>query len=381
MAKCVGQVRLILFFTDGVSLKTWGDVGMLEREVALYRVLRSHLRGVTFVTYGDAGDLRYAARLQGIRIICNWWRLPQRWYAKLVSAIFPWLWRGPVVVKSNQVQGADIALAAARRIRKKFVARCGYLLSDNMERAHGAESPQAKTACALEREVFTRADRVVVTTPAIREKVLQRYQLSPDRVRVIPNYVDSTVFAPTGNKERHAKRLCYVGRLDREKNPSALIAAVEGLDVELIVVGNGSLGEQLRLEVTRVGSAVQFLGNVPNRELPQILNSAAAFVMPSLIEGHPKALLEAMACGMPVIGTNVPGIRELICHRETGYLCECSPESIRAAIREVLEDGELRARMGACARAYVAEHFSLEKILDLELGLLEELTECYQGIT
>jgi hypothetical protein len=69
------EVRLVLFFTRGVSLKTWDDVGMLEREVALYRALRPNLRDITFVTYGDARDLQYAGRLDGIQILCNRWRV------------------------------------------------------------------------------------------------------------------------------------------------------------------------------------------------------------------------------------------------------------------------------------------------------------------
>ena len=77
-----------------------------------------------------------------------------------------------MVVKSNQVQGADTALAAARLRNKPFIARCGYLPSDNIEREHGADSPQAIQAEGLERLVFSQADRVVVTTAAIRERNL-----------------------------------------------------------------------------------------------------------------------------------------------------------------------------------------------------------------
>ena len=61
-------MRLVLFFTHGVSLKTWEDVGMLEREVALYRWMQGHGVQVTFVTYGYASDMSYADRLGGIRI-------------------------------------------------------------------------------------------------------------------------------------------------------------------------------------------------------------------------------------------------------------------------------------------------------------------------
>ena len=76
-----------------------------------------------------------------------------------------------------------------------------------------------------------------------------------------------------------------------------------------------------------------------------------------------------MACGLPVIGTDVPGIRELIRHGETGYLCGTSPQELREAIKTVLGDRKLQERLGRSARAFVVEHFALEKIVPLELAL------------
>ncbi len=367
------DLRLVLFFTRGVSLKTWGDIGMLDREVALYRLIRPHVHNTTFVTYGGASDLHYTQQLDGISIICNRWNLPRWFYNLLISRVYPLSWRGGVVLKSNQVQGADIPMLVARRFGKKFIARCGYLYSDFMERQHGPNSSEARRAQSLEQKVFRAADRVVVTTPAMRDSVMGRHKVSKERVRVIPNYVQTDLFRPNSNSRDRSRRICFVGRLDEQKNPLALLEAIRGLDIELIMVGDGSLGERLRMEASTNGLQVRFLGNVPHRELPEILNSATLFVLPSHYEGHPKTFLEAMASGTPVIGTNVPGIRDLIRHRETGYLCDSSPEAIRAAIQDVLGDTDLRARMGRNARAFVVEHFALEKIVQKELALLEEL--------
>jgi glycosyltransferase involved in cell wall biosynthesis len=379
MGERLADVRLVLFFTRGLSLRAWDEIGILQRETALYRRLEPALRRITLVTYGDR-DQVYANRLGGVTLQCNRWHLRSHLYERYLRRVLPWSWIGPVVVKSNQVQGADIALAAARLANKPFIARCGYLPSDNMECAHGAGSPQAKQAESLERLVFSGADRVVVTTDAIRQKIFHRYQLRPECVRVIPNYVDTELFAPAPSQERRPNRLLYVGRLDAEKNPRALFEAVEGMDAELVMVGKGSLAEGLAREAAERRLPVRFLGNLPNHELPRLLNSATAFVMPSLIEGHPKALLEAMACGVPVIGTNVAGIRQLIRHRETGYLSDCSPDGLRSAIGQVLADRGLRCRMGMAARAYIEEQFSLEKILDLETSLLDEVSQTSKAI-
>ncbi len=370
----VGQVKLVLFFTRGVSLRTWDRVGILEREVALYRAMRPHLHSVTFVTYGNARDLDYADRLAGIRILCNRWGLPQQWYIRLLSWLYPVLGRGFTVLKSNQVRGADVPLLAAHRFGKKFIARCGYLPSTKVIWRYGEESLNARRTKQLEARVFRGADRVVVTTAEMLQTIVERYDLNPEKVRVIPNYVDTQRFKPSSNS-RQPNLVCSVGHLKEVKNIQALLDAIHGLDVELAVIGGGSLEQPLKTKVEKEQLPVRFLGVVPNTELPAYLNRASLFILPSHFEHHPKALLEAMACGLPVIGTNVPGIRELIDHRATGYLCGTSPEEIRTAIQEVLGDADLRAHMGRNAREFVVEHFALERVVEMELALLGELAE------
>ena len=367
------DAHLVLFFTRGVSLQTWDDVGILDRELALYQALTPNLRRVTFVTYGDGQDLRYDSRTEGIRVVCNNWSLPARWYIRSLSLLHPRLWSSASILKSNQVLGAEVALRTAHRFGTRFIARCGYLHSDNEERRHGSDSREAQEARVLEQEVFTEADRVVVTTQAMHETVVQRYQVPAERVVVIPNYVQIDLFRPRREVGRSSKRICFIGRLEEEKNLFALLRAIKGLDVELVIVGNGSLSDELRAIATREDLQVRFTGSVPHRTLPGILNSASVFILPSLYEGHPKALLEAMACGLPVIGTNVPGIRKLIDHRKTGYLCGKSSDEIRGAVEQVVGDGELRARMGQNARKFVEENFSLDRIVEMEKNVMSEL--------
>jgi glycosyltransferase involved in cell wall biosynthesis len=366
---------LTLFFTRGVSLRTWDRAGLLEREVALYRRLQERGVQVAFVTYGGRADLAYRNRLPGIRILCNRWGLPLKRYERWL----PWLhlpsWLRATVLKTNQVEGGEVALRVARRLGKKLIARCGYLLSDVSAREYGPDSPEAERARALEARLFTGADRVIVTTPAMRQTVVARYNLPENKVAVIPNYVDTDLFKPNSVVLRRPGRLCFVGRLEEEKNLFALLEAVRGLGVELVLVGNGRLRESLEAKAQAEHIPAQFLGALPHRALPEVLNSTRVFILPSLYEGHPKTLIEAMACGLPVIGTDTPGIRDLITHRETGFLCGTTPAGLRAAILEVLGDADLRARMGRNAREFVVEHFALERVVEMEWALLAELAD------
>jgi len=373
------ELNLVLFFTRGISLRTWDAVGSFDRELALYRRLQSRGVDVTFVTYGDSSELSYRERIPGITICCNRWNLPQRFYERLIPFLHRKELRRACVVKTNQVPGADIALAAARLWKKPFLARCGYMWSKNLILEHGCGSLQAAEALCVEDKAFNGADRIAVTTGAMRDSIVDRFPPLAGRVSVIPNYVDTEVFKPFGHSSPQRPLLCFVGRLEHEKNLPALLAAVDGLDLDLQIIGQGSLHDQLA--GTRVEKAqVRLLGSAPNHRLADHFNRCTLFVLPSLFEGHPKVLLEAMACGAPVLGTDVTGINEVVSHGHTGWLCDTDPGSIRAAIVELLADAALREKLGANAAQYIAQNLSLDRIVERELECYCEAIEGGQAV-
>jgi len=362
-------MELTLFFTRGVSLGAWERTGILGREVALYRRLAEKGMRIRFVTYGKAGERCYRERLPGFGLHYNRWALPETLYATLAPRIHGAILKSSAIVKSNQVLGADVALAAARRYGKPFVARCGYLHSDFIERAHGKGSKAAQRAELLERTVFEGAARIIVTTESMRSQVIERYRIGNDLVRVIPNYVDTERFqAATESRER---RICFVGRLAEQKDPYRLLEAMRGIDAELVVAGDGQLRQGLEAEARRLGLKVRFLGVVPNEKLPEILGKCRIFVLPSRYEGHPKTLIEAMASGLAVVGVDSSGIRDVIRHNETGLLCQ--PGELRDAIAALLDNDGLCAQLGRTARRFAEGNFALDRVAVQEYELLSEL--------
>ncbi len=368
------HVHLFVFMTRGMSLRLWEEAGMFEREVALYRALRPGLRAVTLVTYGGAEDLAFSDRLSGIGIICNRRGWPEKWYVRALPLLCRLRRKGEMVFKSNQTIGADIAVDTARRVGARFVARCGYPHAEFAVRMYGEGSPEAKAALALERRVFKEADRGIVATEAMKQSIVAAHGVAPDDLAVVPNYVQTDVFCPNEESATAWNRICFIGRLEAQKNVGALLKAIEGMDVAVDIVGEGSLRRELEGQAAKLGVRAVFHGNLPHGELPAIIRRAAVFVLPSHFEGHPKTLLEAMACGVAVIGADSPGIREVVRHMETGLLCGAGATDLRSAVETLLRDDSLRETLGRNARIQIERKNALARVVERELAVYEGLT-------
>jgi glycosyltransferase involved in cell wall biosynthesis len=171
--------------------------------------------------------------------------------------------------------------------------------------------------------------------------------------------------------------LVCVSKASPQKNLPALFNALAqlaqtGNSPSLLLIGSAATDAHLRQQAEEDRLAVTFIPRVANFELPGYLNQARAFILPSLYEGHPKALLEAMSCGLPCIGTDVPGIREDLQHLKTGYLCRPEATSIAEAIRTVVDNLEMQEILGGNARSFISKQYSLSTILDLELTIIEK---------
>ena len=118
---------------------------------------------------------------------------------------------------------------------------------------------------------------------------------------------------------------------------------------------------------------VHWLGRVKNEELPMYLNRAKLFVICSMTEGIARALTVGKSCGLPGIGTDVPGTRTVLPHEFNGDLCGTDADSIAAAIKAVLARPELLRIMGANARAYALENFSFPMIARRQYDQLQDV--------
>lgn len=384
----LGGLHLVAFMTLNMSLKAWAQNGSLEREAALYRAIRPRLGAVTLVTYGDGEDIEIGAKaLPDVEVICNRMGLPAPWYQRYLKHFWaPRKLRGkPVMVRTNQMPGARLAADVAMAGGALFLARLGYLHSYNVEQRTGsASSAAALRACDEEKYAVDRADHVVVTTSRIRDMMIERYGILQGRISIVPNYVDGALFHPALDKPRNDRlQLLYIGRLEAEKNPRMLIEAASRLTTptDVVMIGDGPERAELEARATDLGVTLIMTGRLPNADLPARMHAADVFVAPSNYEGHPKALLEAMASGLAVVGADVPGIREVIRHEQTGLLCAKTVEGLTAALTQLADSETLRQGLGANAAAEVAATLLLDQVVARELDLYARLLQPEKGLS
>jgi glycosyltransferase involved in cell wall biosynthesis len=203
---------------------------------------------------------------------------------------------------------------------------------------------------------------------------LEEFGFPRDRIRVVPNGIDPRRYPVA---EAPGEDFLYFGRLSQEKGLGSLLRALSIAKVgKLRVAGAGPEEELVRCEAEgALSGRVELLGFLDRDELLRRIRGARAVVLPSLwYENAPVAALEAMASGVPVIGSKIGGIPEIVRDRETGLLFAPGDSAELASRLELLAgDRDLAFRMGRKARSVVEEEYGLSRQVREMLAILEEM--------
>jgi glycosyltransferase involved in cell wall biosynthesis len=382
MQEIKGRLNLILFFTYGISLKIWDETGLLDREILLYKRLIEKGIKVSFITYGDESDYQYQEKLGDIEIIpfYAFVKKPHSSILRYIQSLFlPFILKKYLkeadIIKTNQMSTTFAPLIAKILYRKKLIVRCGFEWYYFLLK-RGASLITRLRMFLTEFIYYHFADAIILTSEKDKYFVSQRFGIDQNKINVIKNFIDCDVFKPFENIYKKKNAMLFIGRLTNQKNLFNLLESLRGSKYTLDIIGDGELKDELIKFAKENDIKVNFLGRIPNSKVPDLLNQYEVFILPSFYEGNPKALLEAMACGLVVIGTDVDGIREVIEHRVNGYLCKTDSKSIREAIDTVMADDELRKNMGKNAREYIVKNYDIGKILMQELQLYSKILQC-----
>ena len=215
-----------------------------------------------------------------------------------------------------------------------------------------------------------RADRVLTVSEFTKRELADAYSVSDEKVVVTPNGVDP-VFQPAGPARDGRPYALFVGALQPRKNPELALMAVAAAepDLRLVVAGPEKRGgDDLRMWASRLGLEVEFLAHVEKEELAALYRGAACLVFPSRYEGFGLPVLEAMACGTPVVASSIDAVREVA--GDAAVLVDPDdPKALARGIARAVSDGDRLARLGPER----AKRFTWEAAARRTLAVYEEL--------
>lgn len=231
----------------------------------------------------------------------------------------------------------------------------------------------------FQRALWGAVNQVLSVSEIHRQLLSATVGFPSERIKPISNGVDTDIFQPRSDEKTAIRTklgfeperfyIGTVGNLRPVKNHALLLRACKQLcmeqdDVRLIIAGTGPLKEPLNELAGQLGiqHKIRLLG--ARTDIPEVLNALDLFVLPSLSEGMPNAVLEAMACGLPVVATEVGGVSEVVEHGVTGLLVPSEDEEALASRLEELVCSETKRQMlGKNARERALACFSLDKMV------------------
>lgn len=223
------------------------------------------------------------------------------------------------------------------------------------------------------------ADRLVLYSP----NLIQEWDLEPHRKKILiahRHFLDFTTFTVTTPFPDRPPLIGYIGRLSAEKGVQHFVQALPAIlseyqDLRMLIGGDGQLKESIEksLYAEKITAHVDLPGWISHEDLPKYLNQIRLLVLPSYTEGLPNIMLEAMACGTPVLATPVGAIPDVIRDGETGFIMEDnSTECIARNVMRALSDPDLEG-IAERGRKYVEGEFTFEKAVERWRGMISKI--------
>jgi len=250
---------------------------------------------------------------------------------------------------------------------------------------HGGSVPAGAPAAinSVEWWLTFQAATVIACSRSMRDEVMGAFQLPPDKVKVVPNGVDASVWAPTGPSLRTGAPPLVVswGRVQYEKGFQTLVAALPSLrhrypDLRVVIAGRGTFLGELEAIAQGLGvdHMVAFPGFVPDDELRRLLHTCGCAVIPSLYEPFGIVALEALAADAPLVAAATGGLVEVLDGTGAGLLYPPGdPNALASALTRVLDEPGLAAAGQATGARLVRERYSWDAVAAATVPLYEAL--------
>lgn len=301
-----------------------------------------------------------------VRVLPNRYKLHRYFYSIMLPLFFLKEIKLCSVFRGLQITGAIPAILTKLLFKKRVIINYGY----NYVKVARTEGKffQWFLYCLSEKILINFSDVVITTSKHIYKNL--RYF---NKKVLISNGVNTDMFKPLRSKKIYTA--IFVGRLEKQKNIFTLINALSFLSKKyrkLLLIGNGSLKSDIEKYAREKKVDCKLLEKINHDELPNYYNQAKIFILPSLVEGNPKALLEAMSCGLPCIGNDIKGINEIIKNKINGLIFSNSSKELAKLILFLLKNNTFAKRISVLARKTVLKNYNYQILKEKEIRLLKK---------
>tara|TARA_B100001250_G_scaffold396857_1_gene403303 strand:- start:124 stop:1245 length:1122 start_codon:yes stop_codon:yes gene_type:complete len=370
-------MRVILFFTYGISLLQWKESGLLEREVKLYKKLnKDYGLNFTFVTYGDETDFGILDELPYINVIPVYETLKydeRKFYRFLRSFFIPSKIKHELedayILKTNQLLGSWVAIIAKYILKKPLIVRTGYDLL-TFSKKNNKSKIKILFYYLLTKLSVHFSNRYIVSSIVDYEYIKSIYNKDNKKIEVIRNWVDEAEVIEFS--ERYRNQIISVGRLEKQKNYKLLIEKFKGAQLSINLYGEGSLKEELIQYAKRNKVNLNINNPVSNKELILTLGKYRIFISTSSFEGSPKAILEAMSCGCVVFAKHNENVLEIIKNKENGFIFE-NDDDLVESVNNIMNNKNEWSHISSNAVDTVSKNFTLKSVVEKEFSIYKEL--------
>ena len=363
-------MKILVLFTYKNSLSTWKSSGIINRELSYYKNLsENNSIEYTFLTFGDNSEHQYLKSYQNFSVI------PIYEYIKKSDNSFklflrtlklPFLIKEQLkdisLIKTNQLNGSWIAILLNLITKKPLLIRTGY--DAFIFSIKDKKSFFKKVLYYLLTQIsLIFSDLYTVTSKDDYEFIKKKYLFNKSKIKVRPNWVDINQNMKYENRDN--LRIITVGRLVMQKNYNYLIKEFSNSNHTIDIVGDGP--EKIKLEnlAKTLNTKVNFLGNLPHKDLMNILSSTKYFISTSLYEGNSKVLLEALASGCLVFATDIKNNSEIITHEQTGILFKLKEGELVNSFNKYSKSDDSKDISGN-AILHISKNYSLSMVSSRE---------------
>lgn len=364
-------MNIAVFLTRGYNLSFWKKNGTLKREFDYYKILEKKNYKITFVSYGSKFTDEFLIQNTNFKILNkpNW--MPLLLYSLALPFIHFKELKKIDIIKTNQIFGTLEAFFCSIFFSKPLYSRSGYIPSSKV--SYLDLSFLYKLLIYIEEFVACKFSRTISVSSRYAIKHLsKKYNTPKKKFLLLYNFVDPIFFSNNIKKKNFNKKqlkVCFVGRLVHSKQPLLLLRIIKNFNnISLHVLGDGPLLPRLKKESAKLKNKIFFYKKIDNKKVFKFMRDKDILLFPTLEEGNSKVILEAMSSGLIVLTNNIECNRELISHRDNGFLIKNNNIDIyEKYLKQIIKNKKLKYKLSLRASLFAKKMFSIKNFIKIEL--------------